>query len=183
MRVREVSEEVLFGDDRVIKVSRADMESLKERARHNPRKRIRLCAHKDVEDKLHEMLIVHTKDTYVRPHKHLTKSESFHVIEGSVDVVIFDEAGGIVEVIQMGDYSSGRRFYYRISEPCYHTLLISSDFLVFHETVNGPFRKADTVFPSWAPDENDAATQKQFIERLVQVVEGFLSKGEGHINA
>jgi len=100
-----------------------------------------------------------------------------------VDVVIFDEVGGIVEVIRMGDYSSGRRFYYRISEPCYHTLLISSDFLVFHETANGPFRKADTVFPSWAPDENGSATQKQFIEQLVQVVEGFLSKGEGHTDA
>lgn len=177
MRVREVSEEVLYGDEAVVKVNRADMESLKEQALLNSRKRIRLCAHKDVDDKVHEMLIVHTRDTYVRPHKHLTKSESFHVIEGSVGVVIFDEAGGIVEVIQMGDYSSGRRFYYRLSEPCYHTLLISSDFLVFHETANGPFKKSDTIFPSWAPEENDAAGQRRFMGRLAQTAAGFLSRG------
>ena len=183
MRVRKFNEEVLYGDEAVVKVSRADMESLKERAQLNPRKRVRLCAHKDIDDKVHEMLIVHTKDTYVRPHKHLTKSESFHVIEGSVNVVIFDEVGGIAEVIQMGDYSSGRRFYYRLSEACYHTLLISSDFLVFHETANGPFRRSDTIFASWAPDENDTAAQKQFMERLAQAVENFFSQGEGYTNA
>ena len=77
---------------------------------NHPRSRIRLCAHPDVNDTLHEMLIVHEKGTYVRPHKHLNKTESVHIIEGSVDVVIFDDDGNITDVIQMGDYKSGRNF-------------------------------------------------------------------------
>lgn len=168
------NEEVLFANEIIVKVDVQDIELLKEKAKHNQRKRIRLCTHKDVEDKLHEMLIVHTKETYVRPHKHLNKSESFHIIEGLVDVVIFDENGNVTEVIQMGDYASGRRFYYRISDAYYHTLLIRSDVLVFHETTNGPFRRSETVFAPWAPEEKDSLAKEKFIKQLEILVEGRL---------
>jgi cupin fold WbuC family metalloprotein len=182
LRFKQTSDEVLFGDEPVIKVGHAEIQWLKQRAEQNPRKRIRLCAHKDVDHRLHEMLIVHTRETYVRPHKHLTKNESFHVVEGCADVVIFDDTGNVVEVIRMGDYSSGRMFYYRISEPCYHTLVIRSEFLVFHETANGPFKRTDTVPAPWAPGEDDITAQKEFIERISQTVDRFrpyrLERGE-----
>jgi cupin fold WbuC family metalloprotein len=113
------------------------------------------------------MFIVHKKDTYIRPHKHLHKTESVYIIEGSADIVIFDDIGGIVEVIRMGDYSSGRKFYYRLAEPIYHTLLIASELLVFHEITNGPFRRSDTVFAPWAPEDCDIAGQSEFMRRLV----------------
>lgn len=174
MRVKQFNEEVLFAEDRIVKVERRDIEFFKERAGYNQRKRIRLCAHKDIDDKLHEMLIVLAKDAYVRPHKHLNKSESFHIIEGFVDVIVFDEVGNITEVVQMGDYSSRRRFYYRISDPYYHSLLIISNFLVFHETTNGPFRRSDTVFAPWAPEEDDSAAVKGFMVQLAEAVENFI---------
>ena len=87
---------------------------LKEKGLMNKRQRSRLCAHNEVGDTLHEMLIIHTKDTYVRPHKHLNKSESFHIVEGSLNVILFDEEGQITDVIQMGNYLSGNFFYYRL---------------------------------------------------------------------
>ena len=155
----------------IVRISRADIQALKDQALRNPRQRIRICAHKDTLDRLHEMLIVHTRSTYVRPHKHLNKSESFHVIEGSADVVIFDEAGGVAEVIRMGDYASGRRFYYRIEQPAYHTLLITSDVLVFHETTNGPFRREEMIFAPWAPEEQDEAARAGFVVRLQAEIE------------
>ena len=178
IRIRQFNEEVLFSDDDILRLGRQDIEVLKGRAELNRRRRIRLCAHKKLDDKVHEMLIVHTKETYVRPHKHSNKSESFHIIEGCVDVVIFDEVGNVVEVIQMGDYSSGRRFYYRISDPYYHTLLISSEYVVFHETTNGPFRKSDTIFPAWAPSENDEAGVRVFMNELERTVEKVVANGK-----
>lgn len=181
MHAKEFNEEVLFANDQVVKVGRQDIEFLKKRAACNRRKRIRLCTHKDIDDKLHEMLIVHTKDTYVRPHKHLNKSESFHVIEGSVDVVIFNEVGNVVEVIQMGDYSSGHRFYYRMSNSYYHTPLIRSDVLIFHEVTNGPFKRSDTIFAPWSPEENDSAAVKEFMEQMARAVDSFLFPREEHV--
>lgn len=175
MRTRPFNEEVLYPDEQIVKVDRQDIATLIEQSSHNERKRIRLCAHQNVEDTLHEMLIIHTKDTYVRPHKHLGKSESFHVIEGVVDVVIFDEEGAVTDVIQMGEYSSGQRFYYRISDPLYHTLLIRSDILVFHETTNGPFRREDMIFAPWAPEEDDLAAREAFINQVEETVGEFIA--------
>ena len=171
MHAKQINEEVFIAEDPIVTVGYQDIEFLKEKSKYNRRKRIRLCAHRDVEDKVHEMFIVHTKETYVRPHKHLNKSESFHINEGSVDVVVFDDDGNIMEVIQMGDYSSGRKFYYRISAPYYHTLYITSEFLVFHETTKGPFRRDDTIFAPWSPEEGDIAAVEKFMKQLAQAVE------------
>lgn len=171
MRTKVFNKEVLYSDESVVKVNYQDIKQLKEQAELNERKRIRLCTHKNIEDRIHEMLIIHTKDIYVRPHKHIDKSESFHVIEGVADVVIFDPAGKVTEVIQMGGYSSTHTFYVRISSSNYHMLIIRSDFLVFHETTNGPFRKTDTIFAPWAPDEDNISAQKKFMENLELTVD------------
>lgn len=170
LRYNKFNEEVLYAADPVVRIDREDIAELIQRADRNPRARIRICSHRSVEDRMHEMFIVHARDTYVPPHKHLAKSESFHVIEGLVDVVLFDEAGKLKDVISMGDYGSGRKFYYRLSDPCYHTLLIESDHLVFHETTNGPFDRADTVFAPWAPDPADTFAVRAFMDKLTAAV-------------
>jgi cupin fold WbuC family metalloprotein len=169
MKVREFNKEVFYPVGDIVKISNRDMAFLRERALGNRRKRARLCAHGRIEDKLHEMFIIHAKDAYIRPHKHLGKSESVHIIEGSADVVVFDEAGGISENIALGEYSSGHQFYYRMPDNYYHTLLIRSEWLIFHEITSGPFNRSDTVFAAWAPEESagDAAINA-FLQRTAR---------------
>lgn len=179
INAREISEEVLHAEEDIVKVARHAIAFLKDKAAQNRRKRVRLCAHRDLEDALHEMLIVHTKDTYVRPHKHLHRCESFHVIEGVGDVVVFDEVGNIVKVVPLGDYGSERAFYYRLSQPYFHTLLIRSDVLVFHETTTGPFRRSDTVFAPWAPPEEDEDGRRAYMARLASAIEDFSVRAPG----
>lgn len=179
MQIRRFNEEVVFVNDGIVKVGRYDIEDLKSKACANLRKRIRLCVHRSTEDNLHEMFIVHTKGMYVRPHKHLNKSESFHVIKGSADVVLFNEEGDIAEVIHMADYSSGGIFYYRISEPYYHSLITRSDAFIFHETTKGPFNKTDTIFAPWSPEENDAIMKEKFMRNLMRSVDSFILNSGG----
>lgn len=164
---KQLNEEVLYATDAIVRVSRREIAELVARGEANPRKRVRLCTHKDVKDKLHEMLIIHTKDTYVRPHKHLGKCESLHVIQGVVDVVLFDDEGRVGEVVPMGEYGSGRVFYYRLCDSCFHTLRIISDHLVFHEVTNGPFDRAETIFAPWGPDDGDKPAVSRFMQKLI----------------
>ena len=35
------------------------------------------------------MVIFHRKNTYIRPHKHLMKTESYLVLEGEIDIILF----------------------------------------------------------------------------------------------
>jgi cupin fold WbuC family metalloprotein len=176
MRIIKVNDEVLYTSDPIVQVSRADIQGLKQAALGNPRQRIRLCGHRDVNSTLHEMLIVHTKSTYVRPHKHLSRSESFHVVEGVADIVVFDDSGEVAAVVPMGDYASGRKFFYRLSDPFFHTLLIASEFFVFHETTGGPFVRTESVFAPWAPEDKDEAAAQRFMQMTRSKCAQYLSR-------
>ena len=162
-----ISPEVFQADERVVQVNAAVIDRIKQQASSVPRRRARLCVHKSTDDRLHEMLIAMARGIYIRPHKHLGKSESFHIIEGAADIVFFDEDGNVDEVLRT---SAGGVFYFRNDEPRYHTQIITSDFLVVHEITNGPFNRADTVFAPWAPDETDAGAVAAYWEKLKQDV-------------
>lgn len=111
--------------------------------------KIRLCTHHSVEDLLHEMIIILKKNAYVRPHKHLYKSESFHVIKGEAEIILFDDDGKTREIITLGDQNSGKNFYYRLDCPLFHTVKVSSEYFIFHETTQGPFDSRETIYPDW----------------------------------
>ena len=118
-----------------------------------------LCMHPTPADPLHEMIICLARSTYVRPHRHEGKSESFHIIEGELDVVLFHDDGAVREVIRMGPYQSGQVFFYRLMEPCFHTVLVNTPHVLLHETTNGPFDPEDTEYATWAPPEGRSANR------------------------
>ncbi len=165
MPITMKSDEVFQATGGVVQVRAADVAEVVRKGTTIARKRSRLCAHPGPEDKLHEMLICLERSTYIRPHRHGAKPESFHVVEGELDVVIFHDDGAVREVVRMGPYSSGKAFYYRVMEPSYHTVLIRTPFALFHETTTGPFNRADTEFAPWSPAEGDPAVAA-FVERV-----------------
>ena len=175
MRLKKKSNEVYVADEPIVALTQSEMDLLKQSSGVSPMKRSRICAHRQGSDLLHEMLIVLERDTYIRPHKHLAKSESFHIIEGAVDVIIFDDAGAVADVIELGEYRSGRSFYYRLADPLFHTLIIRSERVVFHETTNGPFRKEDTIFAPWSPEDADAGAIADFTKSAGESVARFLA--------
>lgn len=171
-KYRIFNPEVLYSKEALTTINKPEIHNLTYLSSKNLRKRIRLCAHPNQNDSLHEMFIVHQRGAYVRPHKHIGKSESTHIIQGLVDVVLFDNDGQIVNVINMGDYSSGKIFYYRMETPIFHTLIIRSKVLVFHETTNGPFDRSTSVFAPWAPEDNDTINVVTFMSDLNNKIYG-----------
>jgi len=155
MNYRTINDEVFVATGGVVRVTAADVALVKAKGTTNARRRARLCAHPGPDDRLHEMLIVLDRGTYIRPHRHGGKAESFHIIEGELDVVIFHDDGSVRDVVRMGPYGSGKAFYYRVMEPSYHGVLINTPYALFHETTNGPFDRTDTEFAPWSPAEGD----------------------------
>ena len=164
--LRAQNPEVYYSDDAIVTADDATIAELKRIAGQNPRLRSRLCTHPDPSSGLHEMLIVHHRQAYVRPHRHSGKPESFHLIEGTAHVVIFDDAGQISDVLDMAPYGQRKLCYYRMPDEVFHTILITSEWLVFHETTAGPFDPSRTAFPDWAPDGSDAAAAGRYMTRL-----------------
>ena len=166
MNLHKINDEVFIALDPIVKIGGDELGFLKTQALANDRKRARICAHKTNEDTLHEMVIAISAQSYIHPHKHLGKSESFHIVEGEVDVVIFDDEGAITDIIELGDAASGRNLYYRLSESAFHTLLIHTDFLVVHEVTNGPFVRDKTVLAAFAPPEDRLVEAKAYVQQV-----------------
>jgi cupin fold WbuC family metalloprotein len=155
--LRRENDEVFYSDEPVVTLEPAVLGFLKAQAARNSRLRSRLCAHPDPSARVHEMLIVHHHDVYVRPHQHLAKSESFHLMEGRALIVLFAGDGGIERVIPVGEPGSGRAAYFRMPERVVHGFVIESEWLVFHETTAGPFDPSGTACAPWAPADGDPA--------------------------
>jgi cupin fold WbuC family metalloprotein len=168
VNLRKVNDEVFIALDPVVQIGGEEVAFLKRQAQANPRKRARICAHKTNEDPLHEMVIAIAAGSYIHPHRHHGKSESFHIVEGEVDIVVFDAAGTIVDIVDLGIPGSGRRFYYRLSDSAFHTLLLRTDFLVVHEVTNGPFLRDKTVLAPFAPPESEPGAARDYMRTVAE---------------
>lgn len=145
-----INDEVYLATEGIIRLDRRTVDFLRDRALRNPRGRVRICTHRDVSETLHEMLIGITAASYVRPHRHHGKAESFHLIEGEAEVVILSDQGAVEDAVRL---APGANFYYRLDAPRYHTVVVASPVLVIHETTNGPWDPAETDWAPFAPAE------------------------------
>ena len=166
LSLRKINDEVYMATDKVVRFDRRYVELIKQSAEKNSRGRARICAHREPTDTLHEMMIAIRSDSYIRPHRHHQKVESFHLLEGSVDVVVFDDDGSISEVIEL---SIEGNFFYRLDSPKYHTLLIHSPLLVMHEITNGPFDEALSDWGSFSPSEGSTDVNNYVSQLRTQV--------------
>lgn len=167
----KVSDEVFVAQDSIVTIGPTEIEILKRTASTSPRQRARICAHKDHSDAIQEMVICISRESYIRPHRHMSKSESFHVIQGAADVVIFDDEGRITDIVELGDETTRRAFFYRLPAGTYHTLLIKTDFFLVHEVTNGPFRVADAQLAPWSPSEEIVEDVLDYVEKLKKEVD------------
>ena len=154
MKFNTSNKEVLVAKSNKFNLDKNDLNILKSFATSNISGKSRICSHKNDTDLLHEMFIFHKRDYYVRPHRHFNKSESIMILKGKVDLVLFNDDGVVQDLIHLDEFLSGKKFYNRINEPIFHTLIIKSNYVIFYEATTGPFNKKDTEFAEWSPKIN-----------------------------
>ncbi len=155
MNLIKRNQDVYYCDEDVIEITQSEIEFLKNNAGLSERKQCRICCHPNESDALHEMIIALHNSVYIRPHRHLGKSESFHLIEGHILIVLFDINGLVVKVISLNKGQQDSSVFYRLNSSVFHTVIVVSEMAVFHESTNGPFNVEETEFPEWAPAPND----------------------------
>jgi cupin fold WbuC family metalloprotein len=128
--------------------------------------RARINAHTSMDAPIHEMVIAFRGGSYIRPHRHRAKRESFHVIRGRLDALTFDDEGLVKERVSLGTVDSGLPFYLRSEKNDWHCFVVTSDVAIVHETTSGPFEPDESEFPAWAPEPADNAGVKIFLNRL-----------------
>ena len=146
-----------------------ELNALKNAVASSPRARVRLCCHPSDKAALHEMFVVYTGSTYVRPNKHVGKDESLHVLEGELDFHFLGDDGEVQQSFKLGSYGSGLPFYLRVPAGRCHTVVMRSPVTVLREATPGPFRREDTLWAPWAPEVGDEDGAKEFMVTLPEV--------------
>ena len=166
------SSEAEFNDEAVRAVGKQDIDRLKMQANESLRNRYRLCLHQDVSHHTQEMIICLKGFTYFQPHRHpVNSSESYHMVEGLLDVYLFDKQGGLVETVRLaapGELGAANRsFMYRLSSPIYHFAVPRSEWTIYHEVLTGPWDKESVVqYAFFAPSEDNVEAVHDFVYKV-----------------
>ena len=132
--------EAIFNESDICVVNMELINKLKRQAIISPKRRFRFCMHQNHTDLVQEMIIVFCKDSHVPIHRHDEHhSESFHVIEGNLTVLLYCDDGSLANKVKLGQLGSGRETICRISGSLWHTIKLESEFVIIHETKTGPF--------------------------------------------
>ena len=175
-RLTKVNEELFIAEDAISSIGANELSLIRDQVLRSPRRRARICVHPHNDDAVHEMIIAIDRNSYIRPHKHVGKSESFHVIEGEVDVIVLNDDGEICDLVELGAIETGKKFMYRMSESFYHTLAIHSDLLLVHEVTAGPFKAEMTTQAPFAPAEGDQSGIVHYLDALRHAVRNWKIK-------
>ena len=97
-----INNEVEINQKDLFTIDKSWINRIKILAKNNHSGKYRTCIHNSEDDNVHEMLIVHCKNTYVRPHKHKRNGESLQFIEGTGTAIIFNNEGKIITVLING---------------------------------------------------------------------------------
>ena len=142
-------ENTLFFSGKIFVLDDSKILQLKQLALNHPLRRSRICLHNSREEFVQEMIIVAHKDSHFEEHRHpINKPESYHVIEGELEVRVYSDVGEVIETILLSHNSSPRM--YRIQGNVWHRPIVISEWTIYHEVYTGPFNKDfDIMYKNW----------------------------------
>ncbi len=139
-----------------LKIDNEFCEQLISQAHQNPRKRSHYNLHKELDESVQRLCIALVKGTYVRPHHHAktNKWELMLALRGAVNLVIFNEAGVILEKLSISQGEALNAI--ELDPDTWHTIFPLTDSAIILEIKEGPFIPTqESDFASWAPAEGE----------------------------
>ena len=159
----------IFAKDDIVRINSALYEELKERAELEELKRFRMCMHLNHESLVQEMVIALKKGSYVQPHCHpKDRIESYSILSGILDVIFFDDRGNVTEKLTLSSESEGDKIV-RIGAGHWHMPIARSEWVIYHEILQGPFDKDEIIkYSAWSPGQNDKVEIEKFVGEIYE---------------
>jgi cupin fold WbuC family metalloprotein len=132
------------------------LDGVTEQARASARRRKNYNFHADDAHPANRLLNAIEPGSYVQPHRHLdpSKDETFVVVRGRFGLVLFDEAGQVIQTAILA--AGGPAVGGNVPHGTYHTLISLEPGAVFFEAKAGPYRPFEEKERApWAPPEGD----------------------------
>ncbi len=139
-------------------------------SRVNERRRMMVPIQRSEAAPVQRLLNIMQPGSYVQPHRHPRPqaAELAYVIQGAMQVWIFDDAGAVTEsrICRAGTAES----LVDLEPDIWHSFAALEPDTVILEIKGGPYDKAqDKVFAPWAPNENEPAASA-YLQQLLAAV-------------
>jgi cupin fold WbuC family metalloprotein len=148
----------------MIKITTELLDTVTEQARTSPRLRMNYNFHEELSDPVQRLLNVVEPWTYIRPHKHTTKEESFVLLRGKVLAVSFNDDGTIRDHAVLSNSTGvlGIEF----EENTFHMITSLETGSAVFEIKEGPFvPHTEGSSAPWAPKEGTPEA-KDFLKKV-----------------
>lgn len=112
---------------------------------------IRICLHDTDTSDVHEMIMVHAKPHNVGPLKQLKTSLSYHLLQGILEITLYDDSGKKAEhsyIVSADQHISGSVSSIRLNAATFRSVRNLSPTAIFLEVASGPFKDDDTIWLS-----------------------------------
>ena len=144
------------------------LDSVTSQAKENPRLRMNYNFHATMDAPIHRLLNALEPGTYLPPHRHTDKIESYVVLRGSLLAFFYDEAGNVTEKVKLCPAEG--KFGLEIPAGTWHSVIPLESGTVIYEVKNGPYAPLSPEdVASWAPASSDVEGAKAFMKRMSEL--------------
>lgn len=149
------------------KYSNENLQALTSKAQNSDRLRTNLNIHETTDAAVQRLFLAFEPGTYIRPHRHCEahKWELFIVLQGELDLLIFDDAGKIVERTTLAPSATS---VVEIPPGTWHSYISRESGTVALEIKQGgylPTREDDFLPGSPAENTPEAVTYYQWMKK------------------
>ncbi len=150
-----------MSNDLIKRLDATLLTDLSRQALASPRLRDNHNFHQRPEDRVQRLCIALEPESYVRPHRHPEKDkwEFLLALQGSCQLVLFDDHGTVIERLRLSTQGELRGI--EIAPNTWHTLLADSTGTVILEVKQGPHAPvAFSNFADWSPRETSPEVRR-----------------------
>ncbi len=135
------------------KITATDLTNLGQQAQHSPRLRANTNLHRELADPIQRLAIAMEPDTLILPHRHPHTWEVLTALRGRFTVLVFDDAGVVLEREELGEHTS----VVEIPVGGWHAVLSRHVGAVIFEVKHGPYAPiAEADVAAWSQGKSAA---------------------------
>lgn len=143
------------------------LDGVTSEAQASPRLRMNYNFHASLDAPIHRLLNALEPGTYLPPHRHTDKEETYVVLRGSLLAFFFDDLGNITDKVTLNP--SAGVYGLEIPSGTWHSIISLETGTVIFEIKSGPYAPLPSgdIAP-WAPAPSDLEGAAVFMKQMLE---------------
>lgn len=144
------------------------LDEVTSQAKVNPRLRMNYNFHVSMDEPVHRMLNALEPDTYLPPHRHVDKEETYLLLRGSMWVIFYDDYGNVTDKVLLNPLEG--KYGLEIPSGTWHSIIVLESGTVIFEIKKGPYSPLPPEdIASWAPAPSDVKGAEAFMNKMLDM--------------